>query len=247
MARNRAERRQERATQRKIATIDSYDGYGSLRRGLKEVAWARGAWAGIPMPMQGQPLVVEPRYPKAKELSEIGREEAANGDDITIRSRFWSHRLHSEVVVFEKDGRIRHGVLPGVHAMPYAMATLGASDAWGIEQEHNALQLLGELVSHRQMKQYLLTGMFPERSTRSGLLYLFRKLRPTVAISTAEENGRILAALCLHPIAYYSCSWAGAMCPTDDVIAHLMLMRGDEHMFWRRANQHPPYRPEAGL
>jgi hypothetical protein len=37
------------------------------------------------------------------------------------------------------------------------------------------------------------------------------------------------------------------MCPTDDVIAHLALMRGDEAMFWRRCNQHPPYRPEAGL
>lgn len=32
-----------------------------------------------------------------------------------------------------------------------------------------------------------------------------------------------------------------------DVIAHLALMRGDEHMFWKRSNQHPPYRPEAGL
>lgn len=37
------------------------------------------------------------------------------------------------------------------------------------------------------------------------------------------------------------------MTPTDDVIAHLTLMRGDEPMFWRRANQHGPDRPEAGL
>ena len=42
-------------------------------------------------------------------------------------------------------------------------------------------------------------------------------------------------------------SWAGAMVPTDDVIAHLSLMRGDEHMFWKRCNQHPSWRPEAGL
>lgn len=58
---------------------------------------------------------------------------------------------------------------------------------------------------------------------------------------------RILCCLCMRPIAYYADSWAGAMCPTDDVIAHLALMRGDEAMFWRRCNQHPPYRPEAGL
>jgi hypothetical protein len=57
----------------------------------------------------------------------------------------------------------------------------------------------------------------------------------------------VRCTLCLHPIGYYANSWAGAMCPTDDVIAHLMMMRADEPMFWRKANQHPPHRPEAGL
>jgi hypothetical protein len=31
------------------------------------------------------------------------------------------------------------------------------------------------------------------------------------------------------------------------VIAHLLLMRADEKMLWRRANQHPIDRPECGL
>ena len=81
------------------------------------------------------------------------------------------------------------------------------------------------------------------------VLSAFRRLKPTVAISLkgTDKSPRILCALCLHPIAYYEDSWAGAMCPTDDVIAHLALMRGDEAMYWRRANQHPPWRPEAGL
>ena len=68
-----------------------------------------------------------------------------------------------------------------------------------------------------------------------------------MALREHGEQMRILACLCLHPIAYYADSWAGAMCPTDDVIAHLMLMRGDEPMFWRRSNQHAPTRPEAAL
>ena len=86
-------------------------------------------------------------------------------------------------------------------------------------------------------------------------------MKPTVALGhsggwrgyLAKERGRpyddtnILCAMCLHPIGYYAGSWAGAMCPTDDVLAHLMLMRGDEKMFWRRANQHAAYLPEAGL
>lgn len=51
----------------------------------------------------------------------------------------------------------------------------------------------------------------------------------------------------MHPIAYYADSWAGAMCPTDDVIAHLMMMRGDEAMLWKRCNHHPAWHPGAGL
>jgi hypothetical protein len=94
----------------------------------------------------------------------------------------------------------------------------------------------------------MLTGMFVERSRRSGISYVFRKLRPTLALKAGKDDRMgLLAALCMHPIGYYDGSWAGAMCPTDDVIAHLMLMRGDEHMFWRRANQHPAWSQEAGI
>jgi hypothetical protein len=150
--------------------------------------------------------------------------------------------------VFESpDGKITYCLSPGVHSLYQQLGTLGASDVWSIETESNALQTLATLIPHRQFKQYLLTGSFLESSKRSGVTYLFRKLRPTVAMSSRTGRMRILCALCLHPIAYYSGSWAGAMTPTDDVIAHLMLMRGDERMFWKRANQHPAYRREAGL
>lgn len=231
--------------------MERFDGMAGLRAGLKRLAAERAHWAGIPMPLDGHPLVVEPKYPNAEKLASIGREpptaDEVEASDRAIRNIFWSDRLRSQVVVFERDGKITFGVIPGVHSFRQALMTLGASDAWGIEQEHNALQLLGSLVSHRQLKQYLLTGMFLETSKRSAITYMFRKLRPTVALVMRGETSRILATLCLHPIAYYSGSWAGAMCPTDDVVAHLMLMRGDEHMFWRRANQHHPGRPESGL
>jgi hypothetical protein len=124
---------------------------------------------------------------------------------------------------------------------------LDCADAWGIEQEGNAVQTLGTLLRHRVFKQYLLTGMFMETSARSGVHYLFRRLRPTVAISTRTGDARVLAALCMHPIGYYEGTWSGAMTPTDDVIAHLMLMRGDERLFWSRCNQHPAWSPLAGI
>lgn len=202
------------------------------------------------MPLEGQRLVVEPTYPKAAELAKIGApKEEPLPADVRIRNQFWCRRRRADVLIWEEGGKIEWGIEPRGHRLPIEIETLACSAAWGIEQEGRAVQLLGTLLRHHQFKTYLLTGAFLETSKRSGITYLFRKLRPTIAMNARDETRpvRVLAALCLHPIAYYAGTWAGAMCPTDDVIAHLMLMRGDEPMFWRRSNQHPPDRPEAGL
>jgi hypothetical protein len=37
------------------------------------------------------------------------------------------------------------------------------------------------------------------------------------------------------------------MCPTDEVIAHLLMMRGSEEKYWANANQHRLNRPAAGV
>lgn len=197
-----------------------------LRNALRLLAADKREWAGIPMPLDGHPLIVEPTYPKAEALMRIGHREpeAPELADATIRNRFWSWNRRCTVVVWEKDGRIDWG-LERHHPIDLAIATLGASDAWGIEQESNAVHTLGTLLRHRQFKQYLLTGMFMETSPRSGVTYLFRRLRPTLALSSKSGKLKVLCALCLHPIGYYEDSFAGAMCPTDDVIAHLMLSR----------------------
>lgn len=219
------------------------------------------------MPLQGQTLVIEPRFLMARELSEIGRPASEDPlpDGVSERNSWWSDRLRGNIIIWNEGGRVLHAVLPQFNSLGFVLGTLGCADAWGIEQEARAIKLLGELISHRAFKQYMLTGMFLETSRRSGLTYLFRRLRPTVAIDARNPEGlslryrigaiagewsnksRVLCALCMHPIAYYADTWAGAMTPTDDVIAHLMLMRGDEAMFWRRANQHGPTRPQAGL
>lgn len=204
------------------------------------------------MPIEGMPLHIEPSFPNAEALSKISARPLSPDDVPYVRRNvWWSRRKNASVHVVEVDGKIRSVIVPRNSRATYEINTLLAADAWGIEQEATAIQLLGKLVGHRAFKAYMLTGMFLETSKRSGLSYLFRKLRPTLVLdgrSQSEgESTKILCALCLHPIAYYEDSWAGAMTPTDDVIAHLMLMRGDEPMLWRRANQHAPYRPEAGL
>lgn len=235
-----------------LAKVEAADGYASLRNMLRAIAQERGEWAGIPMPIEGQRLIVEPRFPNAKRIrlaDEIVNPLQPEPPELgaKIRNVFWSwHRRHN-IVVWEQDGRIEWGPCGLPHHVDQLIDTLRASDAWGIEQEATAIQLLTRLLPHRMFKAYMLTGMFLETSPRSGITYVFRRLRPTIALTLREDKARMLAALCLHPIAYYEGSWAGAMCPTDDVIAHLMLMRGDEHLFWKRANQHAVYKPEAGI
>lgn len=227
-----------------------------IRNGLRRLARDRGEWAGLPLPMAGHQLVIEPTYPRAKELMAFGAEkdlerpepDIAAATSIQHRNTFWSWKWRRNVTIWELDGKIVHQIDTETSPTLLLMETLRSADAWGIEQEKNAIDTLGTLLPHRQFKQYLLTGMFLERSQRSDVAYLFRQLRPTLAITDKGPKGmRVLAALCMHPIGYYDGSWAGAMCPTDDVIAHLMLMRGDEHLYWRRANQHPAWVPQAGL
>lgn len=222
--------------------LNNHDRFSNVRNALAQISGERDEYAGIPMPIEGERLVISERFDFAKALSAINHKEEE--DDQKARSIFYSVHKRCDIVTFEdKDGKVRHGVLPAMHHLAHDLQTLGCAVAWGIEQEHHALQLLGKLIRHHAFKTYLLTGMFLETSSKSGVTYLFRKLKPTVAL----KNERILCAMCMHPIAYYSGSWAGAMCPTDDVLAHLTLMRGDEHLFWKRCNQHAPHRPEAGI
>lgn len=239
--------------------IERFDGMAGLRHALSKIGQRDDEWAGVPMPMGGCPMTIEPTYPKADELMRISHAPPTDAPDapLKIRNTFWSWKWRCQVCVFEVNGKIMHA-LHQENALLLQLQTLYASDAWGIRQEKAAIDTLGELLRHRQFKQYLLTGMFLETSKRSGVHYLFRRLRPTVAFTEkprtaaakfhrAVDGMRILCALCMHPIGYYDDSWAGAMTPTDDVLAHLMLMRGDEHLFWRRCNQHSPWMKQAGI
>jgi hypothetical protein len=241
---------------RGLQAVNSFDPAYGVRTALAEIAQAKAHWAGIPMPLDGERLVIEPSFPNAEALMGIGLASGPDPDrGLRLRNRWYSRRHGCDIYLMddEETGRVTWGKIPAMHSVGMALSTLGCSAAWGIEQEGRAVQLLGTMLRHSALKQYLLTGMFLERSPRSGVTYLFRKLRPTVAIAAhpglpeSRVGATMLAALCMHPIGYYAGTWAGAMCPTDDVIAHLSLMRADEAMFWRRCNQHPAYRPEAGL
>lgn len=222
-----------------------------------------GEWCGFPMPLPGLGLVLESKHPlrdKVQEIQEIvddGRSTPPSPDDEPAGG--W--RIVNEwpcparggrlLVVHHEDGRKTWALDPyAPRRNNFWLGPFQSADAWNLDTEYTAMDTLQTLLTERMFKAYVLTGTFMETSKRSGVHYMFRRCRPTLAFNAehgSHDEVRILAALCLHPIGYYANSFAGAMTPTDDVIAHLLMMRGDEHLFWRRANQHHPMVPEAGL
>lgn len=173
-------------------------------------------------------------------------------------NEWYDGRRNRDVLIIQRaNGRAFALTLPrapdrSMERLTLAISTLGASDAWSLKAEATAIEKLATHVTERQLRQFILTGAFLETSRRSALTYMFRRLRPTIALSPRgkrreDDHMRCLAVLCLHPIGFYDRTWAGCMTPTDDVLAHLLLMRGDEAGFWRQANQHEPSAPEAGI
>ena len=230
-------------------------------RQLAETCLARQDWSGVPLPVPGLSLVLEPRY-KLKHMESFRWKECYDENGIRQPldeeptpqpseyrrvNSWWNSDYQSRVIVFhDKHGRARAGFDPE-YRLSFTIRTLDASVVWPIEAEQKAQQKLATLIPEPSFHQYQLTGHFAELSKRSQVTYLFRRGRPTIAIRQDETGGYPLCALCLHPIGYYADTWAGVMCPTDEVIAHLLMMRGSEEKYWANANQHSIDHPAAGV
>jgi uncharacterized protein YifE (UPF0438 family) len=127
------------------------------------------------------------------------------------------------------------------------MKTISSSSKYKIEQETRALEKLRGMLTKEQYDSYLITGVIEEKSKRSGLCYYVRRLKPTIVVRHTETAINFIIGLCLHPLAYYMDSFAGCLCPTDDVVSHLLWIRGDEAGFWKEANHHTQEQVEIGL
>ena len=225
--------------------------YPQLIAKLSAIAQERSEWAGLPIPQIGEyRLKVEPRYPY--QFNACSNHDVDADLDHTPMlepiNSWWSDVKMREIIVFETPDGIRHYSMAGFNKGATLIGTmLVSAAAWTFDAEIKAIEKLDSLIERHKLHSYLITGTFVETSPRSKVTYLFRRLRPTLAIKDQNGELKILCALCLHPVGYYKGTWAGAMCPTDDVIAHLVMMRGSEEKFWAHANQHHPVMPEAGL
>jgi hypothetical protein len=235
--------------------------YAQISRYVAEETLKEKDWSGLPIPVHGLSLVLEPRY-KHQGLGEfrwkecydengvrqvLDEEPTPKPSEFRRVNTWWNARFQVTIVVLkDKHGRARFSVLLESR-LAFTIRTLEAAAVWPVEAEQKAQKKLASLIPEDLFELYVLTGHFPEISKRSQVTYLFRKGRPTIALRQDEEGSNPLCALCLHPIGYYGDTWAGVMCPTDEVIAHLLMMRGSEEKFWANANQHQLDRPAAGI
>ncbi len=206
------------------------------------------------MPLEHCKLIMEPRYPyTGLHGAQFGAAKPApDATPFTVVNSWYCFQRQCQIYILDIDGKREvgyesHG--PGTR-LRFWMDTLGvaAAEVWSIAAETNALEKLKGLVSAQAFKCYVLSGTFLETSKRSLVTYVFRKLRPTLALRPDKDGMmEVLTALCLHPLGFYDQTWAGVMTPTDDVIAHLLMMRGCEHRFWRKANHHDMHRASSGV
>lgn len=227
---------------------------------MRTVAVEKGEWAGLPVPVnKDYPLAIEPRYPYRLDqfytppvrVCHVGAvDETAEG---WTGVNSWHCQKYGATVVVQRHThthRSRAAYIPQGWGKKVArlIGCLAVEPAWLPTAETKAMTKLWNLVGNHKFTQYTLTGTFMESSSRSGVTYLFRRLAPTIAMRPGPDNDmRVLCTLCLHPIGYYQDTSGGVMVPTDDVIAHLVFMRGDEPKFWANANQHAPADPLSGI
>jgi len=236
--------------------------YDEVNGDINQIADAHGFLSGVPVPLPGneQPdLVVADGVPLAEvfRMNQAVREqrETEMAEElrwqVNIRNSWRSLGDQTVCVIDTEQGSM---ALPRWHAGERMRKLVRAVEVYHnahmrAEAELRALESLKARITEAQYNVYVLAGIFPERSPRSDVYYYFRKGYPTLAVSFhgAKNNGRVLAALCLHPMGYYQGTHVGLMTPTDEVIAHLLLMRSDEHRFWKKSGQWQASDMRSGL
>jgi hypothetical protein len=240
--------------------------YDETYEAINQIAEEHGFLSGVPIPIvrqEGmQELVMAPGVPLAEifhmnqELQAAERrtemEQELGSARIRVRNS-WEVLGDKTICVIETDkgpmaverwhaGRRIRKLVRGAEVRHLARLTAKA--------ELKAIESLRSRINESQFNSYVVSGIFPEHSERSDLHYYFRKGLPVIAVShhgPYKDTGRILCALCLHPMGYYQGTHAGLMTPTDEVIAQLLMLRADEHKFWAKSGQWSAEDTRAGI
>lgn len=233
-----------------------------LATACNRAAEEHGEWAGAPMPIESHELVMAPSYGFQGLNGLRWRDDTERMEEATklvstlLRiqhiNSWWCPKRGGYVHIYRMDGKVMHYIDWDYSqryktTMERAFAAFEVAQHLSAEAELMAQDKLRSMIRPHLFNGYMIHGMVLETSERSGVTYVFRKGRPTIALRPDKDGMKILCCLCLHPVAYYAGTFVGAMVPTDEVISHLVMMRTDEHLFWRKANHHPAWAWEAGL
>jgi hypothetical protein len=229
---------------------------------LNEIAVAHGVESGLPMPSffdVRRPMVLARGAPLSRiplNFNEQAQELASR--NIPVRNSWHMLGDRSVCIVQTDEGPMawpQYDAGTRLHKLMDGMLLRSGSQQTA-EAELRAMESLRKRINRNQWESYVLNGAFPERSKRSDVHYIFRKGLPTIA-ATAHGNGklecrqelgmdneeqadgglRVLACLCLHPMGYFAYTHCGLLCPTDEVICALLMMRADEWKFWQSSGQ----------
>lgn len=232
--------------------------YDEASEAINQIAADHGFLSGVPIPVVGEEhppdLVMAPGVPLAEvfhmnqALRRHQQQQTEMADELSLARLHVRNSWHmlGDQTVCVVDTEKGPMAFPDYDAGRRLRKLIRGNEVrhqahQRAEAEFKALASLKKRISESQFDSYVLSGIFPERSKRSDIWYFFRKGYPTLAVSFHGESyrnqGKVLAALCLHPMGYYQGTHVGLMTPTDEVIAHLLMMRADEHKFWAKSGQ----------
>ena len=220
-----------------------------LLRYINRLAVRRGEYAGAAIPMKGHTMIVANDRLLLSRLTQIlNRKRPDPEDRWTVKNR-WQRTTAYATVIWEKDG-VRETTVSNfwTERLGLLSASISARRAVLPEAELNAMTRLFDYLDVDAKRDYILSGVIPEIG-RSGTTYFLRKGLPTLAFlpNRGDVDHRTAVVLCTHPLGYYTATHTGLMPPSDEVLAHLLMIRADEHYFWRKANQLPITDPRAAV
>lgn len=232
--------------------------WDTLGKALSGMAESMGYDMGIPMPdlETGHQFITARNTPLGHQLQYMtGRTEHAGelaGLGLKVMNSWEVIGDRSIAILEDADGNV--GMITDHHAGRRLRKNVGGQLMRAMlpnltaEAELKAMDCLKQKLTHNQWTSYVLNGSFPEESKKSGLHYIFRKGLPTLVLSYhGTSGGRVIAALCMHPFGYYAGTHVGSMVPSDEVIAHLLMMRADEHKYWGKSGQWEASDPRSGI
>src|SRR6266436_3958594 len=98
------------------------DSCGPIRRIMAMMADQANEWCGLPTPIEGQLLIVEPTHPASAVYASMAKTEKT--DNRKVVNRWYSQKYKSDICLLrDPDGKLTWGIVPGANHVVQAIST----------------------------------------------------------------------------------------------------------------------------